>query len=105
MDVLERLAGNLSGLERLKISAGLDLSRIGPIRNLRKLKELEWQVYFRALRGVEIGSDLTLCIPLWFQEFVEDASVSVHFEHYKRLRMKGKIVEYVSDGVDGIFRG
>lgn len=79
MDVLEALAGTLSGLEKFSMSAGLDIGRIEPIHKLTMLKDLKWSVVYGALRGVEIGSDLTRCIPM-FEEFVENASVSVDFE-------------------------
>jgi hypothetical protein len=69
MDVLDELAGNLVSLENLSICAGLDTRCLEPLGNL---KMLEWIVYTtNALRGVSIRSDLTLCIPTWFQEFVE----------------------------------
>jgi hypothetical protein len=68
------------------------------------LRELEWKVDAEALRGVAIGSDLTLCAPMWFQEFVENARVFIRLGQNTRLEMRGKTVIYKSVGVDTIFR-
>jgi hypothetical protein len=91
MDILDTLAGNLLSLETLIIFAGLDVPRLEPLGNLKVLKRLDWIVYNAdSLRGVPIGADLTLCIPKWFHEFVENAYVYIQTPF--DLAMKGKTV-------------
>jgi hypothetical protein len=88
MDILEALARNLLSLEKLVMCAGLDVSRVQPLGSLKMLKELKWTVDREALRGVPVGTDLIRCIPTWFEEFVENAYVSVD-----GLQMRGKKIE------------
>jgi len=105
MDSLQALAASLVNLENLTISAGLDVLRVEPLGNLKMLKKLIWSVNAAALRGVAIGSDLNQCVPLWFQEFVENAVVFIQFGWTKYLQMRGKMVLNISDPGDTIFRG
>jgi hypothetical protein len=93
IDILDTLAGNLLTLETLCICAVIDVPRLAPLGNLKRLKALEWKVDTAdALRGVPIGADLTLCIPRWFYEFVEDAHVYIVASGLER---KGKILVFI----------